>query len=144
MRDNGEQDETVLLADYAYTRPSNCAAMSNFLLFVSAVGVEGGIDVYTIRNALRTRAETISPPDISMLCSKRLFSPVEVCASGRNIAVMVKQSERKQGSFKRGTSSGERCFNVYALRTFSLGNLHQQLVDLGVDYRLSNWPVNLK
>ena len=61
-------------------------AISQFLLYVSSIGAGGGggIDVYTIRNALATRAEAADPPDISFLCQKFLFSPVGIDVAGRN------------------------------------------------------------
>ena len=53
---------------------------------------------------------------------------------------MVKQSERKQGTLQQGTSSGDQCFNVYALRTSSVETMVNELLDLGKEHADSNWP----
>ena len=94
------------VAQYTYTTPSSLAAVSNSLLFVTTAGQAGGIDVYTIRNALTTPAEIGNSPDISMLCSKRLFGPVNIDVLGRDVAVIVKQVGGGSAAIDRALQSG--------------------------------------
>eukprot|EP00039_Didymoeca_costata_P001034 m.49128 g.49128 ORF g.49128 m.49128 type:complete len:1191 (+) comp10599_c0_seq1:214-3786(+) len=136
-------EETRLLSDYIYQRPSNHAAISQFLLYVSSAGSLGGIDVYTIRNALASRMDVLSPPDISLLYSKRLFSPEGISVWGPDVAILVKQSESKESdkeSLRRGIRNGERCFNVYMFRTQPIDVLCDELLEIGESYKQSNWP----
>jgi hypothetical protein len=49
----------------------------------------------------------------------------------RDVCVMVKQSEQKVGSLKRGAKSADECYNLYALRTLTLETLVNELRELG-------------
>lgn len=134
-------EETAMVANYVYTRETNFAAISQFLLYVSSVGPGGGggVDVYTIRNALATRAEAADPPDISFLCQKFLFSPVGIDVAGRNVCVMVKQESQAQPPGAGANGNDDQCFNVYALRTSSVETMVNELLALGKEHAKSNW-----
>jgi hypothetical protein len=81
---------SLLLAQYFYQRPTNAACITDYLvrvlvgtvftwltcrlaqLHVCVAGFDGGIDTYTIRNALPQMGLKPSP-DISLLGSKRMI-----------------------------------------------------------------------
>lgn len=132
---------TRLLTSYSYTQPSNCAAISDYLLFVTAAGDIGHVEAYTIRNVVDMDREdrAIETLDVSLFGKKNIFSPAAVEVGDRNVVVLVKHTEQKVDTLKRGTDAHESNFNVYALRTCGLDDLFNMIVAVGEEYR-GNWP----
>eukprot|EP00041_Stephanoeca_diplocostata_P029429 m.868245 g.868245 ORF g.868245 m.868245 type:complete len:1261 (-) comp23559_c0_seq1:463-4245(-) len=142
---------TRMLSMYSYMQPSNSAAVSDYLLYVTTAGDIGTVETYTIRNVLCLEGDSSNEgaaaaadlPDVSFLESKQMVSPAAVEVGGdRNVVVLVKHRETTFDSLSRADANGhspENSFNVYYLRTCGLRDLFDKLLLVGEDYK-ANWP----
>ena len=96
---------------------------------------------YTIRNVLDADEtdSAIENLDVTFFGNKNIFSPTEVKVGDRNVVILVKHTEAKTDTLKRGKDAHMSNFNVYALRTCGLGDLFNMIVAVGEEHR-SNWP----
>lgn len=127
---------TSLLSTYTYIRPSNAAAVSDYLLYVTNTTESGGnglsgVDAYTIRNSVINPGA--APADITFLGSKYLVSPIALSVCGSHLAVITKENDCPSDEHKVS-------FNVYSLNTVALDDLFSEIVGSGTAHEESNWP----